>query len=428
MARWDAQRVAALAPDAGSLAAARKLAHPGPWSQTGCSEVLVWGRCQGSGATPYQASVDLTGPAFRCTCPSRKFPCKHALALLLLWSDGTVGEGGIDEAAAEWARGRAERTAPARNPAAAPDPAGQAKRLADRIELMDGGIEDTARWLGDLVRAGLAEARTRDVEFWDTAARRMIDAQVPGLATRLRRFPALLARADWGTAALDELGLLWSLVCTWRRRSELLPDDVAELRAALGWSTPTAEVRAADERSDDWAVLGIITTQDGRLTEQRTWLRSVGGETVLVLDFAAGGSPLPVPHLVGQVLRGALSRYPGAAPRRATLHDGLMDAGRVARLEHAGSVDAAFDAAAAHLAANPWAARTPVALAARVVAADGDPRLADDEGGTVPFVSDHDPWPLAALTGGRTAEVFGELEAGAFRPLSIVADDRLVAL
>jgi uncharacterized Zn finger protein len=26
-------------------------------------------------------SVDLSGPAFRCTCPSRKFPCKHGLAL-----------------------------------------------------------------------------------------------------------------------------------------------------------------------------------------------------------------------------------------------------------------------------------------------------------------------------------------------------------
>jgi SWIM zinc finger len=47
----------------------------------------VWGLCAGSGKRPYQTVVDLTGPAYKCSCPSRKFPCKHALALLLNWAD-----------------------------------------------------------------------------------------------------------------------------------------------------------------------------------------------------------------------------------------------------------------------------------------------------------------------------------------------------
>jgi len=101
--------VAGLAPDASSLAAARKLARPGPWSDTGSTETLLWGKCQGSGKTPYQVSIDLTGPAFRCTCPSRKLPCKHGLALLLLWVEGS---GSVEEAAEaagfarEWAAER----------------------------------------------------------------------------------------------------------------------------------------------------------------------------------------------------------------------------------------------------------------------------------------------------------------------------------
>ncbi|MFC6750247.1 SWIM zinc finger family protein [Deinococcus aquaticus] len=49
----------------------------------------LWGECQGSGQTPYLTGVDLSGPAFRCSCPSRKFPCKHALALLLLHATHT---------------------------------------------------------------------------------------------------------------------------------------------------------------------------------------------------------------------------------------------------------------------------------------------------------------------------------------------------
>ena len=78
MGRWSEERVVSAAPDASSLAAARKLAHPGPWSDTGSNDVLVWGKCQGSGKVPYQVSVDTAAPAYRCSCPSRKFPCKHA--------------------------------------------------------------------------------------------------------------------------------------------------------------------------------------------------------------------------------------------------------------------------------------------------------------------------------------------------------------
>src|SRR3954447_8623796 len=94
MTRWSVQAVEKVAPDAASLAAGRKLAAPGPWSETGSTESLLWGKCQGSGKTPYQVSIDLNGPAYRCSCPSRKFPCKHALALLLLWarSDGAIAD------------------------------------------------------------------------------------------------------------------------------------------------------------------------------------------------------------------------------------------------------------------------------------------------------------------------------------------------
>ena len=31
--------------------------------------------------------MTISEPAFRCSCPSRKFPCKHGLGLLLLLAD-----------------------------------------------------------------------------------------------------------------------------------------------------------------------------------------------------------------------------------------------------------------------------------------------------------------------------------------------------
>ena len=44
MGRWSEERVISAAPDPSSLTAARKLAHPGPWSDTGSNDVLVWGK------------------------------------------------------------------------------------------------------------------------------------------------------------------------------------------------------------------------------------------------------------------------------------------------------------------------------------------------------------------------------------------------
>ena len=93
--RWTTDQVLALASDSASRKAGSKLATPGPWSGTGSSrEGMVWGLCRGGAGTPYRTAVDVapavggSGPAYTCSCPSRKFPCKHALGLLLLWAGG----------------------------------------------------------------------------------------------------------------------------------------------------------------------------------------------------------------------------------------------------------------------------------------------------------------------------------------------------
>ena len=81
---WSVDQVVALAPDAGSAKSGKDLAVSGKWKTLGAAAGCVWGEIQGSGRTPYQTIVDLGGPAFKCTCPSRKFPCKHGLGLFLL--------------------------------------------------------------------------------------------------------------------------------------------------------------------------------------------------------------------------------------------------------------------------------------------------------------------------------------------------------
>src|ERR1700756_3952179 len=110
--RWDRERVPPLAPAAPPhrppLPRPSGPAWPAPGAAAGAD--AVWGVCRGSAAAPYRTVVDLSGPAYRCSCPSRKFPCKHVLALLLLWSEGAVGHhAALPDWAATWIAGRAAR-------------------------------------------------------------------------------------------------------------------------------------------------------------------------------------------------------------------------------------------------------------------------------------------------------------------------------
>src|SRR3569832_652581 len=81
---WTSDRIIALAPDASAAKSGRELANLRKWVTLGLNEQAIWGECQGSGAKQYQTLIDLSEPSFKCSCPSRKFPCKHSLGLFLL--------------------------------------------------------------------------------------------------------------------------------------------------------------------------------------------------------------------------------------------------------------------------------------------------------------------------------------------------------
>jgi hypothetical protein len=428
MERWTLEDVQAKAPDASSLAAARRLARPGPWSSTGASDVLVWGRCQGSGSTPYQVSVDLAAPAYRCSCPSRKLPCKHALALLMLWSAGALaeGDGTVAAFAQDWAAERADRAARRTERVPQPaDPEAAEHRRAQRVATMSAGVEDLALWLADLVRGGLAAARRRPLSWWDDGAARLVDAQLPGLADEVRTAGGRVQREDdWVPVLLAAVGRWWTLVQAWRRRDDLDPGLTGDLRAAVGWAVAAEEVRGQDSVADTWLVLGAFRTLDGRVQQQRTWLRGEeSGETVQVLDFAAGADPLPVPQTVGARLRGAVARYPGAGVRRATFAGVPEVVGAAAALPGGGDLADAHALLAGTLAASPWTRRVPVVLRGATLdvaggEAPGGVVVRDGAGGQLSVTTDVDPWALLARAGGAPVDLFGELEDGAFRVLS----------
>jgi uncharacterized protein (TIGR02996 family) len=95
------EQIYALAPDGKSAQAARELVLADVIRESRISPGGDWleARCQGSERQPYHVGVQVDGDTIRfgCDCPSRKYPCKHALGLLflLLEDRGRFQEGEI---------------------------------------------------------------------------------------------------------------------------------------------------------------------------------------------------------------------------------------------------------------------------------------------------------------------------------------------
>ena len=73
-----------LITDPGTLKRGQELLKPAKWNNLGRTDTAARGDCGGSGSKPYLTGIDLTEPAFKCSCPNRVFPCKYGAGLLLL--------------------------------------------------------------------------------------------------------------------------------------------------------------------------------------------------------------------------------------------------------------------------------------------------------------------------------------------------------
>lgn len=445
--RWSSEQVLALAPDAASRKAGTKLGVPGPWSGMGRSPgdggsgPLVWGVCAGSGSTPYRTVTDLAGaPASSCTCPSRKFPCKHALGLLLLWVQGDqVASVAVDDAP-DWVRQwrDARRAAATRKAATAEagaasrtaDPAAAWRRAERRAGRVRAGATELEQRLADQVRSGLAAVGQGGGGVWEEVAARMVDAQAPGLASRARELAAIPGSGgDWPSRLLAEQGLLHLLARGYLAQDGLPPDLAATVRSRVGFTTDAADLLAGPTVRDRWLVLSQQDSAEGSLTTRRIWLRGTGeGRVAMLLSFGAAGRTPELWLPVGRLLDAELAYHPGALPLRAALGErhGAVTPGSA---PPGVPVDEALSAYGQALAADPWLDGYPVVLAGVVpIPTAVGWQLADDGGESALPV---DPrrvgrpglWRLAAVSGGGPVTVFGTIGHRGFTPLTTWSAD-----
>ncbi|ATB32135.1 SWIM zinc finger family protein [Melittangium boletus] len=420
------EQVLALAPDTSVASAGRKLGNESNWQGLGRAERAAWGECKGSAL--YQVRIDLGDLTSKCSCPSRKFPCKHAVGLLLLAASERLPEGTPPEWVEEWLARRSatverkeKRKAAIAEGAPPVDTKAQARRAADRHERVNKGLEALTLWMEDLVRTGFAGLETGP-DMWNTQAARLVDAQAPGLASRVRQLAGIQGSGpDWPRRMLERLGRLALIVEAWGRVEQLPPPLAEDLRALVGFSLREEEVEARGERvQDTWVVLGHEQEDEDRVRVQRTHLMgATGGRTALVLQFAAGRAPFTESFLPGSSFDAELVYWPSAAPRRAKVlqRQGEVRAwtGSLPTL----SLDGLRQRFAQELSQQPFQENMPVLLGQVTPVLDAREQWwLQDATGTAVRLGEGNRWLLLALSGGHPVELFGEWDGEVLRPLS----------
>jgi len=422
------EQVLQMAPDEASAKAGKALQLARHWQSLGQNDQALWGECQGSAL--YQVKVDLSNLGYKCSCPSRKFPCKHVLGLLLLAA--THRSAFLEQSSppwvVEWLTKRQEtadkKEAKAAEKEAKPvDEKAQQKRVEQRYERVRDGLERLDLWMKDLVRSGLAGLEAKGAAPWDEQARRLVDAQAPGLALRVRRLGELPGSGpDWPRLLLGELGRIKLALHAFQRIDQLEPSLANDLRHWIGWTVSSEELEKVGEKViDDWLILAQWIDEEDKLRVQRTWcLGQASKRLALVLQFVVGPSPFPVSLLPGTQQRGAMIYYPGSGRQRAQF---AQREEQVAPIKagfggHA-TIEAFLHSVAVDLARQPWL-QAFGCLLSQVTLARSQERwlLRDSSGQSLPLI-DFDAWKLLALSGGHLFDLAGEWDGHKLRPLGV---------
>lgn len=432
---YTSEAVLAMAPDAASAKNGSDLANSRKWQNLGAAENCLWGECQGSGSKPYQTRIDLGGPAFKCSCPSRKFPCKHGLALLLLAlkSDDLFSLGEPPDWVTEWLEARDERAVKKKEKEERPkseeelqkQEASKEKRKQGRIDNVESGIDELVTFMKDVIRQGTAQIQSKPVSYFQERAARLIDAQAPGLANRVIDLSAT-AGGDWQGNMLAGLGQLF-LICKAFEQAknnavpELLKHDIY---TAIGFNQSQEELLKNEENRLDglFCLLGQTVTQEDRLRVQRSYFYHIeSGNLALVLDFAHGISPFARVMVPGSFYQASLVYFKSSTPLRAL----IKDIG--SRLEDfhfdwqfkGETVESARHFLSRLLSENPFIDSRPIIFSrCRVFHLSHNWWLRDKEDNHLPIKTGAlDLWPLAAFSGGAEIDLLADFDGQTAVPI-----------
>ncbi|MEQ1669317.1 MAG: SWIM zinc finger family protein [Hyphomicrobium sp.] len=428
------EKIEGLAPDQASLSAALKLIKPAAWpvlaANAGAS--ILWGECQGSGATPYRVVVTPGDTGYKCTCPSRKFPCKHVLAVLWMCVDkperfqSSTPPQWVEEWSARRRPGTARpqgrpqpedntpKPAPSLDAALNAGPAVEKpldakaaaradalrKRVRDEREVsVLAGVDELDLWIFDQLGQGMASFAGRAPQAVRAVSQRLVDAKAGGLAAYLDRLSAELfrvAEAERADAAIERLAIVTLIASAYRRQDHLPPLLREDVRRAAGWVQKREDLLAdatAPRVESTWIVAANISeVQPGKIRRLETWLINAapveGAPRVgLLVDFVpVSGGAYGFAFELGETLNGEIVFYPSMAPLRGLLATRKAAAASAPWPQMHAGLPSAMDEFATRLGSLPWLEQWPLLVSGVEfrTAGKGLFALADATGAAIP--------------------------------------------
>jgi hypothetical protein len=230
---------------------------------------LLFGECKGSGAENYRPSADFADPSkpvYRCSCPSRQFPCKHSLALLYAHAQGAkFVEKDVPTDISEKRTKIAARAEKKKEVADKPVKV-NTSALKKKIQAQLEGLNLLESLVHDLMGAGLGTLNAKAARRLEEQAKQLGNTYLPGAQNALHALTGLFYRSQIDSeselkaaerervysAALDQLNRLHSLTKQGRKYlqtrlddPELKPETETDIAAWLGHAWQLRELKDA---------------------------------------------------------------------------------------------------------------------------------------------------------------------------------------
>ena len=271
MVEIDLAFVESVAPNAAALSNGRGLVAKGKFVALHRSEdqTLLFGECSGSGASNYRCScdfLDLAKPVYRCSCPSRQFPCKHCVGLLLALVNGNKLTTADVPEDVQSKRAKIETTAEKKKVDATQPRKVNKSALAKKIKAQLDGLDLLERLTQDLVRSGMGNTNAKTAIQIEEQAKQLANAYLPGAQSALHGYTKLFlnheGRVDGDinsatreriySEALDQLTRLNAIVKQGRLylserldNPEKLPETNTSIAAWLGHAWQLRDLKDA---------------------------------------------------------------------------------------------------------------------------------------------------------------------------------------
>lgn len=183
------------APNPAAAENGRKLSKKGSFSAHHRTEddTLYWAECAGSGKNPYRVSIDFTNrdaPTCRCSCPSRQFPCKHALGLMFEilgskpFETADIPRDIADKRVKQAARAAKKEGAADEPPKPKkPNATARKKKLARQLE----GLDMAEKMVDELLTSGLGTLAGSSAQTFDKLAKELGSCYLTGPQTAFTR-------------------------------------------------------------------------------------------------------------------------------------------------------------------------------------------------------------------------------------------------